>query len=179
MDTEAEELALIRRCLAGDSGGFEPLVARYQRPLFNMAARLLGNREEALDSTQNAFMKAFERLETFDQGQRFFSWIYQILRNECFNVLRSRRPSGALPDDLAADGLPSDGLERREREALVEAALMALGDEQREVVLLRHFTELSYDEISVATGVPVKTVKSRLYSARQRLATLLANRKLI
>ena len=136
-----------------------------------------GSRDEALDSTQNAFVKAYENLASFDQSQRFFSWIYQILRNECLNVLRSRRPSAPLPEDMAAQGSPADALDEEQRRAAVQAALMALPDEQREVVLLRHFTELSYDEIAVSTGVPVKTVKSRLYSARQRLATLLSNER--
>ena len=172
-----DDLALIQRCLRGETAAFEPLVERYHRPLFNLAARLLGSRDEALDSTQNAFVKAFEHLRSFDQNQRFFSWIYQILRNECLNVLRSRRPSTPLPDDLLASGSPDDGLEQDERQAAVQAALMALTDDQREVVLLRHFTELSYDEIAASTGVPLKTVKSRLYSARQRLAVLLAGEK--
>lgn len=172
-----DDVVLVRRCLEGDTAAFEPLVERYHRPLFNLAARLLGNREEALDSTQNAFVKAFEHLATFDQHQRFFSWIYQILRNECLNVLRARRPSGELPDDLTASGSPADGLENGERKRAVQAALLELTDDQREVVLLRHFTELSYDEIAASTGVPVKTVKSRLYSARQRLAVLLSGER--
>lgn len=178
MDSE-EDLVLVQRCLAGDSSAFEPLVERYHRPLFNLAARLLGNRDAALDATQTAFVKAYEHLATFDQGQRFFSWIYQILRNECLNVLRGRRPSGPLPDDLAAAGSPADPLIEGERRAAVQAALMALTDDQREVVLLRHFTELSYDEIGASLGLPVKTVKSRLYTARQRLAALLADRKFV
>ncbi len=165
LKTSDEDVVLVQRCLAGDSSAFEPLVERYQRPLYNLATRLLGSRDEALDSTQNAFVKAFENLASFDQRQKFFSWIYQILRNECFNALRSRRPSAQLPVDLTASGTPAD--------------LLGLTAEQREVVLLRHFTELSYDEIAASTGVPVKTVKSRLYSARQRLAVLLAEKDLV
>ena len=80
-----------------------------------------------------------------------------------------------MPEDLAAQGSPGDALDEEQRRTAVQAALMTLPDEQHEVVLLRHFTELSYDEIAVATGVPVKTVKSRLYSARQRLATVLSH----
>lgn len=178
MTTETDDdAACVQRCLRGDPSGFEPLVQRYHRPLFNVAARLLGNREEALDSTQNAFVKAYEHLSSFDPGQRFFSWIYQIVRNECMNVLRTRRPSAPLPDDLVASGSPADDIERSHRQAAVQTALMALTDEQREVVLLRHFTELSYEDIATSTGVPVKTVKSRLYSARQRLAVLLVAEK--
>jgi RNA polymerase sigma-70 factor (ECF subfamily) len=172
---EEEDVQLVQRCLAGDSSAFEPLVARYHRPLFNLAARLLGSREDALDSTQNAFVKAYEHLGSFDQKQRFFSWVYQILRNECLNALRSRRPAVQLPRDISGSTSPSDALDQQQRQAAVQSALMALTNEQREVVLLRHFTELSYDEIAASTGVPVKTVKSRLHSARQRLAVLLAD----
>ena len=179
LNTSDEDVVLVQRCLAGDSSAFEPLVERYQRPLYNLATRLLGNRDEALDSTQNAFVKAFENLASFDQGQKFFSWIYQILRNECLNVLRGRRPSVPLPVDLTAAGTPADALEEGQRKAQVQAALLDLSEEQREVVLLRHFTELSYEEIAVSTGVPVKTVKSRLYSARQRLAVLLADKNFV
>jgi len=171
---DKEDVELVRQCLAGDSSAFEPLVQRYHRPLFNLAARMLGNRDEALDAAQNAFVKAYEHLGSFDQHQRFFSWLYQILRNDCLNQLRSRRPTGPLPEDLPSKGSPADALEQDERRAAVQTALLALTDDQREVVLLRHFTELSYEEIASATGVPLKTVKSRLYTARRRLAELLA-----
>lgn len=147
---------------------------RYHRPLFNLAARLLGNRDEALDATQNAFLKAYEHLHSFDTGQRFFSWMYQIARNECLNVIRTRRPAVRLPGHLEAPGAPDSALDHQEQQALVQAALLRLTDEQREVILLRHFTELSYEEIAAAAGVPVKTVKSRLYTARQRLAVILS-----
>jgi RNA polymerase sigma-70 factor (ECF subfamily) len=174
-----EDIACIQQCLAGEAAAFEPLVERYHRPLFNLAVRLLGNRDEALDSTQNAFVKAFEHLDGFDQEQRFFSWIYQILRNECLNVLRSRRPSDPLPDNLASGDSPADSAERAERRAAVQAALMELTVEQREVVLLRHYTELSYQEIATALGIAEKTVKSRLFAARQRLAALLTSRNVV
>ena len=156
-----DDSALVRQCLAGDQAAFEPLVERYHRPLFNLAARLLGSRDEALDSTQNAFVKAYQNLASFDQGQRFFSWIYQILRNECLNVLRSRRPSAPLTDNMVAQGSPADAFDEEQRRTAVQAALMALPDEQREVVLLRHFTELSYDEIAASTGVSLHPVAIR------------------
>lgn len=174
IQTSDDDAAWVQRCLAGDSSAFEPLVQRYHRPLFNLAVRLLGNREDALDAAQNAFVKAYENLSSFDQNLRFFSWIYQILRNDCLNTLRSRRPSGPLPEDLQGSGSPADDLDRKARQAAVQAALLELTPEQREVVLLRHFTELSYEEIATTTGVPVKTVKSRLFTARQRLAALIS-----
>ena len=165
---DTDDAAVAARCLAGDANAFEAIVTRYQRGLFNVALRMLGNYEDARDATQAAFIKAYEHLDTFDREQRFFSWLYRILKNECLNVLRGRRPSEAVSLGLqAADG--EDPVEVRERHQAVQGALMALTVEYREVVVLRHFTDLSYDEIAATLGIPAKTVKSRLYSARQQL----------
>jgi len=167
---------IVAQCLARRTAAFEPLVARYQRPLFNLAFRMLGSRDQAIDATQNAFVKAYQHLDSFDSTKRFFSWIYRILKNECLNALRDRRPGEPLPLDLAAVGGPGDEFERRERRTAVQAALRDLTDEHREVILLRHFTELSYEEIAAALDIPVKTVRARLYTARRRLAMLLNSR---
>ena len=170
---ESDE-TLVERCLGGDQACFEGIVVRYQKGLFNVALRLLGSYEDARDCTQTAFVKAYEHLDTFDRSQRFFSWIYRILRNECLNTLRARRPSEPISLEWAAAGVPSDSLMAFERQRAVQAALLDLPADYREVIVLRHFTELSYDDIASTIGVPVKTVKSRLYSARQRLGDLLA-----
>ena len=92
LTNEADDSALVRQCLSGDASAFEALIERYQRCLFNVAFRMLGNYDDALDSTQNAFIKAYEHLDRFDTGQRFFSWLYRILKNECLNFIRARRP---------------------------------------------------------------------------------------
>ena len=166
---------LIRRCLEGEPDAFEGLVAKYQKPLYHVAFRLLGNRPDATDATQNAFVSAYEHLDSFDSGRRFFSWIFRILKNECLNFLRARRPSEPVDPDLAARGRPDDALDTAERERAVQAALLKLSSDYRDVVVLRHFAELSYDDIAATLGIPVKTVKSRLYSARQHLGELLAD----
>lgn len=134
---------------------------------------MLGNRDEALDATQTAFVKAYERLGTYDPSFRFFSWIYRILTNECLNVLRARKPAEAIHPDLPVAGVPVDRLEVGQRRAAVQSALMSLAVEYREVVVLRHFADLSYDEMAATLGIPAKTVKSRLYTARQQLGRLL------
>jgi RNA polymerase sigma-70 factor (ECF subfamily) len=170
LDRDADDLALVERCRAGETAAFESLVVRYQRVLFTVALRMLGDHAAAADAAQNAFIKAYEKLGTFDVSRRFFSWIYRILVNECLNIQRDGRPFDAIPHDLAADGTPADAFELDERRRRVQAAILALPAEYREVIVLRHFTELSYEEIGEALHVPAKTVKSRLHTARERLA---------
>src|SRR5262245_37927861 len=87
-----DEVQWVARCLRGDSQAFECLVLRHQRVVFTVALRLLGDYEDARDATQNAFIRAYTRLETFDPTRRFFSWIYRIAVNECLNLRRTRRP---------------------------------------------------------------------------------------
>ena len=157
------DVALVDRVLAGDTEAFEPLVRRYERALFTVALRMLGNRDEAGDATQNAFVKAFEKLGTYDSRYRFFSWIYRIALNECLNARRARRPMEPLEAALPIPGRAGDQvvecIERRQR---IQAALLQLPVEYRQIIVLRHFGDLSYEEIAGATEVPVKTVKSRL-----------------
>ncbi|HEX6464260.1 MAG TPA: sigma-70 family RNA polymerase sigma factor [Vicinamibacterales bacterium] len=164
----------MRRCLEGDRAAFEELVQRYQRPLFNVALRLLGRYDEASDATQNVFVKAYRHLETFDATQRFFSWIYRILRNECLNALRGRRTWEPLSNDVLGGGRSPDAIEDAERQRAVQRAVMSLDTDYREVIALRHFAGMSYEDIATMLGIPAKTVKSRLYTARQRLAASLS-----
>lgn len=172
-----DDAVLVRRCLDGDVAAFEPLVDKYQRPLFNVALRMLIRYDDATDATQTAFVKAFTQLSTFDPDRRFFSWIYRILKNECLNMLRAKRAYAPLPSSLRAAGAPSDAMDQLERQRAVQKALASLSVEYREVIALRHFTELSYEDIAAALGIPARTVKSRLYSARQRLGELLGDWK--
>ena len=169
---DTEDAALIARCLGGHQDAYEAIVTRYQRGLFTVALRMLGNYEDARDATQNAFVKAYEHLNTFDPNQRFFSWLFRILKNECLNVLRARRPSQPVSLDMPSDRA-ADPVEVRERQKAIQTALMSLSTEYREVVVLRHYTDLSYDDIAVALGIPATKVKSRLYTARQQLGELL------
>jgi len=170
-----DEIACVARCLKGEASAFEPLVTQYQRVLFTVALRLLGNAEDARDATQNAFVRAYQRLDTFDPSRRFFSWIYRIAVNESLNLRRAQRPHETLPETLeTAGGGAIDAVEARELSERVQAALMTLSTEHREVVVMRHFADLSYQEIAETLDIPEKTVKSRLFSARQRLAPLLA-----
>jgi RNA polymerase sigma-70 factor (ECF subfamily) len=173
VDQDADDLALVARCRAGETAAFEGLVERYQRVLFTVAVRMLGNADAANDAAQNAFVKAYQKLGTFDSTRRFFSWIYRILVNECLNARRDAPPHEPLAPDLAAAGTPADLFDVAERRRRVQAAILALPLEYREVIVLKHYTGLSYDEIAETLHVPAKTVKSRLHTAKERLAVML------
>jgi RNA polymerase sigma-70 factor, ECF subfamily len=166
---DPDDASLVARSADGEAAAFEILVARYQRVLFTVALRMLGDYEDARDATQVAFVKAFQRLDSFDPHFRFFSWIYRILLNECLNCRRGRRAHEELPPALAVDPTPLEALEAEERRRRVQHALLDLPGDYRQVVVLRHFADLSYEEIAATLGIDVRTVKSRLYTARQRL----------
>ncbi len=167
----------VGRCLEGDSSAFEPLVARYQRVLFAVALRLTGDYRDAQDATQNAFVKAYQKLDRYDPSRKFFSWLYRIAVNECLNLRRGRKPHEPLSPALEARTEARDRVEAIEQHTRIQAALLQLSSEYRQVVVLRHFAELSYDEIAQTLGIPEKTVKSRLFSARERLAGLLQDER--
>jgi RNA polymerase sigma-70 factor, ECF subfamily len=168
------DACLVEQCLRGDTSAFRPLVERYQKVLFTVAVRMLNDEAEAADAVQNAFVRSFQKLATFDREHKFFSWLYRILVNECLNVRRARARFEPLAPTIASSGDdPHRGAERAETKAKVQDALRQLPPAYREVIVLRHFADLSYDEIAAAVGIPEKTVKSRLYSARQRLGELL------
>jgi RNA polymerase sigma-70 factor (ECF subfamily) len=173
LSQDLDDAALVDRCRTGDTAAFGILAERHRRVLLSVAYRLLGDREDARDATQSAFVKVFEHLDGYDPSHRFFSWVYAILRNECLNVRRSRRAASPVQDGPAKQVSPLDAAEAAERHQHVQAALLVLPLEQREVIVLRHFAGLRYDEIARAVGVPAKTVKSRLYAGRQRLGELL------
>src|SRR5215510_7885680 len=125
---DTDDAAVVARCLAGEHNAYEEIVTRHQRGLFNVALRMLGNYEDARDATQTAFIKAYEHLDSFDSGQRFFNWLYRILKNECLNVLRARRPESAVLLDLPA-GRGADPVEVRERQQAIQTALLNLSME--------------------------------------------------
>ena len=176
VDGDPDE-ALVARCLGGEPDAFESIVSRYQRVLFNAAYRLLGDREEARDVAQGALVKAYEKLSSFDPRYRFFSWIYRIVVNEALNTRDRRRPTAPLladlPDVSGNGARVEEALAARERSDSLQAAILRLRNEDREVIVLRHFAELSYAEIGETLGLAEKTVKSRLHEARQRLGRLL------
>ncbi len=169
-----EDAALIERCRNGDRHAVQALVDRYQRPVFNAAYRILGNREDAADATQVTFMKVFENLQGYDAQYKLFSWIYRIAVNESISQLQRNGSTHVLEEESSAS---DDDPERAAGHAVLcrrmQAGLMALPEEYRVVLALRHFSECSYEQIGEILELPEKTVKSRIYIARQQLKKLL------
>ncbi len=182
--TGDSDALLIRRAKAGDTRAFGVLVERYMRRAYYGALGLVGSPEDAMDLSQEAFVRAFRARQTIDPERPFYAWLYQILRRLCFNFVRDRRTRRrgieAAEDWLvgqASDrvvGLdPQRALERSEAQERVKEALESLSDRDREVLVLKEFEGLRYREIAELLGVPIGTVMSRLYSARRRLAAAL------
>ena len=178
MEDEADEI-LVERYRHGDREAFATLVVRYQRPVYNAAWWVLRNAEDARDVAQVVFMKVAERLDEYDPRYRFFSWIYRIAVNEALNVLRRNDREEPLDEDVEMAGPDGDDPERRLSEAetngRIRNAVMTMSANDRTVLMLRHFSELSYQEIAGILDVDEKTVKSRLFEARQRLRGMLGD----
>ena len=170
----ADDEAWVSEAMAGDSKAFARLVERYERPLYNLALRILRNREDARDVTQTAFVKAFEKRGSFDPSRKFFSWIYRIALNESMNLLARQRARALVELDPPARGRsPEEEFDHAVRRERIEVAIESLPVDLRVVIALRHVVELSYREIASVLDLPEETVKSRLFSARRRLREML------
>lgn len=172
--------ATIARLQAGDRDAFDRMVRCYERPVYNVAFRMLGSAIEAADATQDVFLKVFEHLGSYDPGRRLFSWIYRIAVNESIDRLERRRNDCTIETPVeellleSPERRPDAGVEANQAHDLIEVALMELQPDYRVVIQLRHFAGCSYDEMAEILGIPEKTVKSRLHSARQLLREKLA-----
>ncbi len=173
MPSSGDEV-LVEAFQAGDLAAFDLLVLRWQRRIQGTIYRILGSEEEARDLSQEAFLKAFRGLKGFKGESRFSSWLYQIAINLCRDRMRRRRGRNfvsldALGEDdgstrtLSRDAGPLELAEQGSLRGLVRAALGTLPEEQREVIVLKEYEDLTFLEIAQALDVPLSTVKTRLY----------------
>jgi RNA polymerase sigma-70 factor (ECF subfamily) len=178
VDKDSDQV-LVERFRNGDRGAFARLVERYQGPLYNAAYRVLGNAEDASDILQAVFLRVAERVDEYDPQYKFFSWVYRIALNESLNLKRRNLREAPLEEEAEiADDDSSDPewqASAAERSARIQRAMMGMTMEDRTVLTLRHFSDCSYREIGYILGLEEKTVKSRLFEARQRLCTLLGD----
>jgi RNA polymerase sigma-70 factor (ECF subfamily) len=173
---EYDDGTLVQRSLKGERAAFEELVVRYQRPVYNAALRLLHDPEEAKDIAQTTFLNVFEHLADYDPDYKFYSWIYRIAVNESLNALGRRKPLEEISgEEIDSAPGPDRHAEGEQTRAAIEDALMRISPELRSVVVLRHVMHLSYEDMAQTLELPEKTVKSRLYSARQLLRTMLVH----
>ncbi len=179
-ETEASDNHLIARTLAGETEAFSILVRRWERPIYSLTLRMLGKDEDARDACQEAFLAAFRNLSKFRGDAKFSSWMYRIALNACHTRLRNNHGISYSLDqedehgrrmdvaDTKLESLP-DQLQRNEQSQLVRRALQALPSEMRQVIVMKEYEEMTFAEIAEVLGMPVSTVKSRLYTGLQQM----------
>ncbi|UCG49664.1 MAG: sigma-70 family RNA polymerase sigma factor [Phycisphaerales bacterium] len=181
-----EETLVMQRCRRGSREAFEVLVKMYMKDAYFIALGLVGNHEDALDLSQEAFVRAYRHIKQVKPDRRFFPWFYQILKNLCISHLRKRRlrrsasldspdcPEVAVQDDSFSPAAVADKDETKKR---VWQAIGKLDEKHREVIILRHFRGMSYEQMAEALFCNKGTVTSRLYYARRKLHELLGTEK--
>lgn len=183
--TEVSEKKIIEKVLGGDANAFEELVLKYEKTVYNLALRMVGDRDDAFDMTQEAFIKAYGSLSSFRGDSKFSVWIYRITTNVCLDFLRSKsrkqQVSLTVSDDDEDAQLdipdpkadPEQQLIKKISMQSVEEGLKTLPDKQRQILVMRELGGMSYAEIGKALSLEEGTVKSRIFRARKRLCTFL------
>lgn len=180
--TTLDEAAAICEAQKGNAAAFGSLVLAYQRRAYVIAYGFVGNRDDAVELAQESFARAYRAIRRFDPGRPFYPWLYQIIRNACLNHLKKRRRRGEVSlnflmesgyDVADSQGTPELEAERAELRRSIAEAMKGLSPEHREIIVLRHFQDLSYAEIAACLGIPKGTVMSRLHAARMRLRQLI------
>ena len=180
METVTSDEQVVERALSGDAEAFGEIVSRWQRRIFALAYGMLGREEDARDATQETFLAAFRNLRSFRGDAKVSSWLHRIAVNQCITRQRRVKVRGetTLEDEMEADGAsysapahqsPARVAESRERTDSVRRAVRALPSELRQVVVMKEFEELTFQEIAEALDLPLSTVKSRLYTALRQL----------
>jgi RNA polymerase sigma-70 factor, ECF subfamily len=181
---ELSDIEIIERTLKGEQETFNLLVHRWERQIFSLALRMLGREEEARDVCQETFMSAFRNLNKFRGEAKFSSWLYRIALNCCHTQLRQRGNYDlSLEQQLEDQGFEptatiehvNDDIERRQVADAVKRALAGLPAEMREVIIMKEYQELKFHEIAEILGIPISTVKTRLYTGLNQLKARLSH----
>jgi RNA polymerase sigma-70 factor (ECF subfamily) len=176
---EQTDAALIRSTLRGETASYNTLVKRYQRQVYNLAYRMLGNADDAGDLVQDTFLRAYGALSSFRQDAVFLTWLYKIASNLCIDQMRSRKSRGALSLDVELEegrepmadrsSSPEDTVIRGAVSDIVQQMVMTLPRKYRIVVVMRHLQGMSIEEIAEQLNLPSGTVKTHLFRAREML----------
>lgn len=176
-----EESVWLERAMEGDKEAFGKIVEAYQGPVYNLAYRMLNNANEAEEAAQEAFIRAYTRLESYDAERKFSTWLLSITSNYCIDVIRKRRvimlsideplaPHPALMSDKSSG--PESQMIQSQEQRLVQSLLVELAPDYRQAVVLRYWYDLSYEEIAEIMDTTVSAIKSRLFRARKQLADM-------
>ena len=178
----ATDAEVVRDVLAGSERAFRELVRRYERPVLALMTRMIGDPSRAEELAQDTFVRAFQRLDTYDAGRKFSSWLLAVAHHLAVDELRRRQvrteplnealPSHARVPNASRD-TPAAAAERAELRQMLDAAIRRLRPEYAELVALRYEQEFTLAEIAEVTGLPIGTIKSSLHRARTELAALL------
>jgi RNA polymerase sigma-70 factor (ECF subfamily) len=185
--TKLSDVELVASAIKGRQDGFEELVRRYQRPIIGYVYRLLGDYESSLDVTQEVFIKIYNSLERYRCDYKFSTWLYRIAHNAAIDHIRRNSVNAQSIETENGDGAyqiqiestaptPEQDRERSEWRTEIEAVVKCLPTAYRDLIVLRHSRDLSYDEIAEVTGLPLGTVKNRLFRAREMMRELLIER---
>jgi RNA polymerase sigma-70 factor, ECF subfamily len=181
------DVELIAKAISGREDGFEELVRRYQRPITNYVFRMLNDYDASLDVTQEVFIKVYNSLRRYSSEYKFSTWLYRIAHNAAIDYIRRRSPNEQSIETENKDGAyqlqiespsptPEQERERSEWRTEIEAVVKCLPAVYRELILLRHAQDLSYDEIAEITNLPLGTVKNRLFRAREMMREIFIER---
>ena len=178
----------IKQVLKGDQNAFADIVSLYQHKLYQVCYRMLGNKQEAEDIAQEAFVRAYTNLHTFDQKRKFSTWLYRIATNLCIDRIRKKKPDYYLDAEVTGtdgldlysqiasdDQLPEETIEQMELQDRIQYEIGRLPDKYRTVVVLKYMEELSLQEISEILDMPLGTVKTRIHRGREALRKQLNN----
>ena len=181
------DLELISKAIAGREDGFEELVKRYQRPITSYVFRMLGDYDSALDVTQEVFIKVYNSLSRYSSEYKFSTWLYRIAHNAAIDHIRRNSVAGQSLETEAADGTyqlqlespgptPEQDRERSEWRVEINSVVKRLPAAYRDLITLRHGQDLRYEEIAEVTGLPLGTVKNRLFRAREMMRQIFIER---
>lgn len=181
------DVELIEKAIGGREAGFEELVHRYQRQITSYIFRMLNNYDASLDVTQEVFIKVYNSLNKYSSDYKFSTWLYRIAHNAAIDYMRRNSVYQQSLDVETKDGTyqlqiesgqpnPEQERERSEWRTEIESVVKCLPSVYRELILLRHAQDLSYDEIAEVTGLPLGTVKNRLFRAREMMREIFIER---
>ena len=176
-----EDYALVQLVRSGNHAAYQQLCQRYSERIYHMLLHLVnGDMELAQEFTQEAFVRAFERLDQYAGRSSFYTWLYRLARNRALDLLAKKKPQAIADEQLQRQATPAasahNQVEQGELQALVQMALGELAPEQRELILLRDFDNWDYDQLAEHFACPLGTIKSRLNRARRALRAVLAPR---